>query len=81
MKKDEIYRRIDNTGRICIPRDARRQLGIRADDVIKITVDRGAIMLRRHTACCVRCQLTKGLAEVAQGVYLCRACAKALAGE
>lgn len=48
MKNTGIVRRIDDLGRIVIPREIRRNLGIREDDPIEIYTDNGGIFLRKY---------------------------------
>ena len=49
MKATGIIRRIDELGRIVIPKELRRTLHIKADDPIEIfTADDGVIALRKY---------------------------------
>lgn len=49
MKATGIVRRIDDLGRIVIPKELRRTLHIKADDPIEIfTADDGVIALRKY---------------------------------
>lgn len=49
MKATGIIRRIDNLGRIVIPKELRRTLHIKADDPIEIfTAEDGVIALRKY---------------------------------
>ena len=41
----EIIRKIDNLGRIVIPKDLREMLGVKAGDEIVITVGEGHIII------------------------------------
>ena len=45
----KIIRKIDNMGRIVIPKDVRTTLELRHDDVIEITVVNGAIVIKKVT--------------------------------
>ena len=43
----KIIRKIDNLGRIVIPRDVRKTLGIDYNDNLEIAVENNAIVLRK----------------------------------
>lgn len=45
MKATGIVRRIDDLGRIVIPKEIRRNLGIREGDPLEIFVDNGGVCL------------------------------------
>jgi AbrB family transcriptional regulator, transcriptional pleiotropic regulator of transition state genes len=55
MKDTGIVRRIDDLGRIVIPMELRRTLGIRVKDPISIMVDGDRIILQKHTDVCALC--------------------------
>lgn len=48
MKATGIVRRIDDLGRIVIPKEIRRGSGIREGDPFEIFVDNGTIILKRY---------------------------------
>ena len=48
MKAEGIVRRVDDLGRIVIPKEIRRNLGIREDDPLEIFVENGCICLRKY---------------------------------
>lgn len=50
-----IVRRIDDLGRIVIPMELRRTLGIHVKDPISITVEGDRIVLQRHHDNCAIC--------------------------
>ncbi len=58
-----ISRKIDHLGRIVVPVELRRALGIRAGDALDATVEGSAILLRKVEASCVFCQSTEDLAS------------------
>ena len=55
MKDTGIVRRIDDLGRIVIPMELRRTMGIRVKDPISIMVDGDRIILQKHTDVCALC--------------------------
>lgn len=48
MKATGIVRRIDDLGRVVIPKEIRRSLGIREGDPLEIYTDNGACVLKRY---------------------------------
>ena len=50
-----LPRRIDHLGRIVVPVELRRMLGINAGDELEIAVREGAITLTKATRSCVFC--------------------------
>ncbi len=50
MKETGIIRRIDDLGRIVIPKDIRRPLRLREGDAMEIYLDGDAIVLKRYSA-------------------------------
>lgn len=50
MKATGIVRRVDDLGRVVIPKETRRMMGIREGDPMEIFVDDGAIVLKPYFA-------------------------------
>lgn len=48
MKATGIIRRIDDLGRVVIPKEIRRNLGIREGDPLEFFVENGCICLRKY---------------------------------
>ena len=48
MKETGIIRRVDDLGRVVIPKEIRRNLGIREGDPLEIFVENGCICLRKY---------------------------------
>jgi transcriptional pleiotropic regulator of transition state genes len=55
MKDTGIVRRIDDLGRIVIPMELRRTLGINVKDPIAIFVEGDRIILQKHRDVCALC--------------------------
>ena len=49
MKETGIVRRVDDLGRIVIPKEIRRNLGIHEDDPLEIFLHEGCICLRKYS--------------------------------
>jgi AbrB family transcriptional regulator, transcriptional pleiotropic regulator of transition state genes len=59
-----IVRRVDDLGRIVIPMELRRTLGINVKDPMSITVDGQRIIIEKHHDVCAICGSTEGITEV-----------------
>lgn len=55
MNDTGIVRRVDDLGRIVIPMELRRTLGIHVKDPISISVDGEKIILEKYRESCVIC--------------------------
>ena len=55
MNDTGIVRRVDDLGRIVIPMELRRTLGIHVKDPISISVDGERIILEKYRESCVIC--------------------------
>jgi len=55
MKSTGITRRVDELGRIVIPKELRRDLGIGTRDYLEIFRDDTSIILRKYSAGCIFC--------------------------
>ena len=78
IKSTGIVRKVDELGRVVIPIELRRTLGIEEKDALEIYVDRDSIILKKYEPACVFC----GNAEDVQhykGKIVCRECALAMA--
>ncbi|MBE3597122.1 MAG: AbrB/MazE/SpoVT family DNA-binding domain-containing protein [Hydrogenibacillus sp.] len=77
MKATGIVRKVDELGRIVIPVELRRTLGISEHDPLEVFVDGGRIVLKKHEAQCVFCGATGELLEY-RDKKVCASCAEAL---
>jgi len=55
MHDTGIVRRVDDLGRIVIPMELRRTLGIKVKDPMAIFVEGDKIILQKHRAACAIC--------------------------
>ena len=55
MKTTGIVRNIDELGRVVIPKEIRRNLGISNNDPIEFFVDSDRIILQKFQSCCHFC--------------------------
>ena len=80
MKATGIVRKVDDLGRIVLPIELRRTLGIDIKDPIEIYVHEDTIILRKHDPACVFCGGNKNIVSY-RGKNICSDCAKELHSE
>lgn len=80
MKSTGIVRRVDELGRIVLPIELRRSLGISEKDPLEIFVDGSSIVLRRSETLCVFCGTAKDIAPHL-GRNVCKNCLDKLKNE
>jgi transcriptional pleiotropic regulator of transition state genes len=81
MKPTGIVRRVDDLGRIVIPKELRRTYGIDVGDPMEIFTSSDGIVLRKYQpadGCRVCGTVTEDAVEVS-GVPICRSCAERIA--
>lgn len=78
MKSTGIVRRVDELGRVVIPIELRRNLGIKEKDALEIYVDGDRIVLTKYEPACIFCGSAEGI-EQYMGKNICRTCAGSIA--
>lgn len=78
MKSTGIVRKVDELGRVVIPIELRRTLGIEEKDALEIYVDNEKIILKKYEPACVFCGNADGVTHF-KGKNVCRECAAAMA--
>ncbi|MDD6154599.1 MAG: AbrB/MazE/SpoVT family DNA-binding domain-containing protein [Eubacteriales bacterium] len=73
MKSTGIVRPVDALGRVVIPIELRRNLGIGKDDSLEVFVEGDSIVLKKYSPRCVFCGEDKNVREV-RGKYICEDC-------
>lgn len=77
MKATGIVRKVDELGRIVLPIELRRNLGIEIKDPLEIYVDDDTILLKKYAPACILCGENGDLAEY-RGKKICRKCIRSL---
>ncbi|RJQ52998.1 MAG: AbrB/MazE/SpoVT family DNA-binding domain-containing protein [Actinobacteria bacterium] len=77
MKSTGIVRKVDELGRIVIPMELRRTIGIHIRDSLEIYTDEDKIVLAKYEPGCVFCDATADV-EQFKGKNLCASCRDAL---
>ena len=77
MKSTGIVRKVDELGRIVLPIELRRTLGIEEKDRIEIFVDGESIILRKYQPACIFCDNAKDIINY-KGKNICPDCISAM---
>ncbi|WP_366749992.1 AbrB/MazE/SpoVT family DNA-binding domain-containing protein [Tepidanaerobacter sp. EBM-38] len=75
MKSTGIVRKVDSLGRVVIPIELRRTLGISVKDALEIYVDTDRIILKKYLPACIFCGSAEDLINF-DGKNICKKCAK-----
>ena len=73
MKSTGMVRRVDELGRVVIPKEIRNKLGIEEKDPLDIYIDGFSIVLRKSQSNCIFCGNTKELIEY-KDKLICKKC-------
>ncbi len=77
MKSTGIVRKVDELGRVVIPIELRRTLGISEKDALEIYVDGERIMLKKYEPACIFCGNADRVSYF-KGKIVCNTCLKEL---
>ena len=73
MKSTGIVRKVDELGRIVIPIELRRTMGIEEKDALEIYVDSEKIVLKKYEPACIFCSNAEDVINY-KGKNICRSC-------
>jgi transcriptional pleiotropic regulator of transition state genes len=79
MKATGIVRKVDELGRVVIPMELRKTLGIEQKDALEIYVEGENIILKKYQPGCIFCGEVEGLQEI-KGQKVCKACREGVKG-
>ena len=79
MKSTGIVRKVDELGRIVLPIELRRTLGIEEKDPMEIYVEGESIIMKKYLPSCVFCGSCDDIRDF-KGKNVCKECANAIAG-
>jgi transcriptional pleiotropic regulator of transition state genes len=77
VKSTGIVRKVDELGRVVIPIELRRTLGIEEKDALEIYVDNEKIILKKYEPACIFCGNASDVQHY-KGKLICRECAIAM---
>ena len=80
MKSTGIVRKVDELGRVVIPIELRRTLGIDEKDALEIYVDAEKIILKKYEPACVFCGEAGDMSNF-KGKNVCRDCARTMGAQ
>ena len=73
MKSSGIIRKVDELGRVVIPKEIRTSKDIQDEDPMEIYVEGDKIILMKHHVTCIFCGSADELAEF-KGKKICKTC-------
>lgn len=73
-----IVRSMDSVGRIVVPKEMRKALGINDGDDVEILYLNNSVVLKKHEISCKICGSSKNLIRY-RDAYICRRCISELA--
>ena len=77
MRSTGIVRRLDEMGRIVLPAELRRIMGLRERENMEIFTEGGAIILTKYSPACIFCE--KGTDVILfKGKFICARCLELL---
>lgn len=80
MKSTGITRKIDELGRVVLPIEIRRKMGIGERDSLEIYVDGDSIILKKYEPACIFCGDSKNVV-LHKGKNVCAACVRELSAK
>ena len=78
MKSTGFVRRVDQLGRLVIPIELRRTMGIEEKDAMEIYVEGEEIILKKYEPACIFCGNAEDIFNY-QGKNICKGCRNELA--
>lgn len=79
MKSTGIVRKLDELGRLVIPKELRKTLSIDVKDPLEIYVDGETIILKKYAPACIFCGEASDIINF-KGKNICENCREALKG-
>lgn len=78
MKSTGIVRKVDELGRIVLPKELRSTLNIQEKDPLEIFVEDSDIILRKYQPACIFCSSLSNITTY-RGHNICQSCLRKLA--
>ena len=73
LKSTGVVRKLDQLGRIVLPKELRTVLNLKEKDALEIYVDGEQIILKKYEPDCIFCGNTKDIVQF-KGKNICRSC-------
>jgi len=78
MKSTGIVRKVDELGRIVLPKELRMTLNIKEKDPLEIYVDNSTIVLKKYEPACIFCNNAEDVINY-KGHNICKSCLQKIA--
>ncbi len=75
MKSTGVVKKIDELGRVVLPKDIRKPMGIEAGDPLEFFIDGDRIVLKKYQPSCIFCGEAEGVVSFLEK-RLCAACVR-----
>lgn len=75
MKSTGIVRKVDELGRVVIPKELRKKFDIKEKDGLEIYVEEDKIILKKYEPSCIFCNNADNIIDY-KGKSICPECAK-----
>ena len=79
MKSTGIVRKVDDLGRVVLPKELRKVLSIEERNPLEIFIDGDSIILKKYEPHCIFCSSAADV-RVFKNRNICKTCEKELAG-
>lgn len=79
MKCSGIVRRVDELGRVVVPKEIRSMLGVNPHNQVEIYVEDDCIVLRKHEPSCIFCDSDNDLVSYGEK-KVCKSCIDKIKG-
>ncbi len=73
MRAAGIVRKVDELGRVVIPKETRQMLSINEKDSLEIFIDENSLILKKYSPGCTFCNNITNL-MILNGKYICEEC-------
>ena len=73
MVDEGVVRRLDELGRVVIPKEMRKLLNVEKKDLVRIIKQNNSIIIKKYSMSCMICGETKNIKEY-KGICLCSRC-------
>lgn len=77
MKASAITKKLDELGRLVIPKELRRAIGVKEGDTLKFELNGNTLILTKFESTCLFCGSSESLVEF-KGKHVCAECQSSL---
>ena len=77
MKATGFIKKVDEMGRIVVPKDIRKALGVSNLDYVQFYLDENGVVLRKYNNCCFLCSSSENVVPYKER-FICESCIEEL---